>query len=113
MSAGGDTALLVVKRLSKNFGGLVALNELELPVELTQVRWLIGPNGSGKTIFFNMVTGSYPVSAGQVYFDGVDITTWSPQRLYRAGIARASQRSRLLTERTVFELFILGENTTA
>jgi ABC-type branched-subunit amino acid transport system ATPase component len=103
-------ALLAVKRLGKSFGGLMALNELNLSVERNQIMGLIGPNGSGKTTFFNVVTGIYPVSEGQVFFEGADITNWSPQRVYRAGIARTFQRSRLLTELTIFDNIILGDH---
>ncbi len=76
--------LLDARGLSKLFGGVVALDKLDLQVLPNRILGLIGPNGSGKTTFFNVITGIYPVSAGTVTFDDGDITNLSPQGVYRA-----------------------------
>lgn len=78
-------SLLSIKGLSKNFGGVRALDGLDLEVRRNRIMGLIGPNGSGKTTFFNVVTGIYPASAGSVVLEGEDITSFSPQRVYRRG----------------------------
>ena len=96
--------------LSKHFGGVMALSRLSLRVGRGQIQGLIGPNGSGKTTFFNVVTGIYPASSGRVLFQGRDITDLSPQAGYRAGIARTFQRSRLLLPLSVFDNIMLGNH---
>ncbi len=96
--------------LSKHFGGVMALSRLSIRVSRGQIQGLIGPNGSGKTTFFNVVTGIYPASSGRVLFQGRDITDLSPQAVYRAGIARTFQRSRLLLPLSVFDNIMLGNH---
>src|SRR5690606_28535293 len=83
--------LLSVRDVTKRFGGLVAIDRLSLELERNAVLGLIGPNGSGKTTFFNVLTGLYPVDGGALEFDGRDITGLSPQAVYRAGVARTFQ----------------------
>ena len=68
------TALLEARGLSKRFGGVLALDGLDLSVAPNEIIGLIGPNGSGKTTFFNVITGIYGADAGSVTFDGADIT---------------------------------------
>ena len=75
-----------------------------------EILGLIGPNGSGKTTFFNVVTGIYPASAGRVEFDGQDLTLLSPQQVYRAGIARTFQRSRLCLPLSIFDNIMVGNH---
>jgi branched-chain amino acid transport system ATP-binding protein len=87
--------LLEATGLTRRFGGVSALESLDLEVGPGEIIGLIGPNGSGKTTFFNVVTGVYPATAGRVTFGGAEITGLPPQRVYRAGIARTFQRSRL------------------
>ena len=89
------SALLEVHGLSKHFGGVLALDELDLTVAPNEILGLIGPNGSGKTTFFNVITGIYRADAGSVVFDGTDVTNASGQAVYRAGMSRTFQRSRL------------------
>lgn len=102
--------LLVAQSLAKRFGGLVALDGLDITVHGQDILGLIGPNGSGKTTFFNVVTGIYAASAGAVLFQGKDITHLSPQAIYRAGITRTFQRSRLCLELSIFDNIMIGNH---
>ena len=90
--------LLECTDLTMRFGGLVALNALEMHVDAGETVGLVGPNGSGKTTFFNVVTGIYRASAGRVVVDGRDITGASPQEVCRAGVTRTFQRSHRLRQ---------------
>jgi branched-chain amino acid transport system ATP-binding protein len=101
-------ALLACRGLTVRFGGLTALDGLDLHVNEGEVLGLIGPNGSGKTTFFNAVTGIYASAAGQVTFAGKPLTRASPQAVYRAGIARTFQRSRLCLTLSVFDNIMVG-----
>lgn len=100
--------LLNAKGLTMRFGGVTALNALDLAVHRDEVLGLIGPNGSGKTTFFNVVTGLYTATGGVVDFSGSDISKLPPQEIYRAGITRTFQRSRLCLPLTVFDNIVLG-----
>jgi branched-chain amino acid transport system ATP-binding protein len=102
--------LLRSTRLTRRFGGVVALDNLDLEVRHGEILGLIGPNGSGKTTCFNVVTGIYPASAGRVEFDGRDMTRLSPQQVYRAGIARTFQRSRLCLPLSIFDNLMVGNH---
>ena len=102
--------LLASDGLRKLFGGVVALDNLDLEVFPNQILGLIGPNGSGKTTFFNVVTGIYPASGGAVTFDGADITDNSTQAVYRAGISRTFQQSRLSLQLSVFDNIMIGNH---
>jgi branched-chain amino acid transport system ATP-binding protein len=104
------TALLEARGLTKNFGGVAALDHLDLAVAPNSILGLIGPNGSGKTTFFNVVTGIYGVDAGGVVFDGAEITRAAPRRIYRAGIARTFQRSRLSLPLSIFDNIMIGNH---
>jgi branched-chain amino acid transport system ATP-binding protein/sulfate-transporting ATPase len=107
---GAADGLLISRDLTKRFGGLVAVDSLDIAVRPQEILGLIGPNGSGKTTFFNVVTGIYPTSGGVVEFDGKDITDFSPQAVYRAGIARTFQRSRLSLSLSVFDNVMVGNH---
>jgi branched-chain amino acid transport system ATP-binding protein len=106
----GPGPLLRAQALSCRFGGLLALDQLDLEIASGAILGLIGPNGSGKTTFFNVVTGIYPASAGRVDFDGQDITGFAPQKVYRAGIARTFQRSRLCLPFSIFDNIMIGNH---
>ncbi len=101
-------SLLEVRGLTVRFGGVVALDGLELDVRPREILGLIGPNGSGKTTCFNVITGLLRPDAGRVVFAGDDITGRGPQEVYRRGIARTFQRSRLYLELSVFDNVALG-----
>ncbi|MDR1709941.1 MAG: ABC transporter ATP-binding protein [Candidatus Accumulibacter sp.] len=101
-------ALLRAEKLTMRFGGLVALDALDLDVKPGEILGLIGPNGSGKTTFFNVVTGLYAASGGKVSFEGSDISGKPPQEVYEAGITRTFQRSRLSLALSVFDNVAIG-----
>jgi branched-chain amino acid transport system ATP-binding protein len=104
------SALLEVQGLSKHFGGVLALDELNLTVAANEILGLIGPNGSGKTTFFNVITGIYRVDAGSVFFNGADVTNASGRAMYQAGMARTFQRSRLSLPLSIFDNIMIGNH---
>ena len=105
------TVLLAAQGLSKRFGGVVALDSLDLTLATNEILGLIGPNGSGKTTFFNVITGIYAADAGRVNFDGADITNLRSPAVYRAGISRTFQRSRLSLPLSIFDNVMIGNHT--
>lgn len=102
------STLLSCSGLTMRFGGLVALDALDFTVGKGETVGLVGPNGSGKTTFFNVVTGLYRASAGAVRFEAADLFARSPQQVGRAGIARTFQRSRLMLDQSVFDNIAMG-----
>jgi branched-chain amino acid transport system ATP-binding protein len=103
-------ALLACRGLTCRFGGVVALDGVDLSVDEGEIVGLIGPNGSGKTTLFNVVTGIYGADAGTVTFAGRDMTAATPQAVYRAGIARTFQRSRMCLPLSVFDNIMVGNH---
>lgn len=101
--------LLEARALTMRFGGVTALDALDLVVNEHEILGLLGPNGSGKTTFFNVVTGLYAASSGQVLLDGKELTRQSAQAVYRAGVTRTFQRSRLSLPLTVFDNVAIGQ----
>ena len=83
-----SNSLLSCDSLSMRFGGLVALDQLNLAVNAGEILGLIGPNGSGKTTFFNVITGIYQASEGRVDYQGHDLVRMDAQEIYRAGVTR-------------------------
>ena len=104
------TTLLEVRELTKKFGGVVALDRLDLAVARNEILGLIGPNGSGKTTFFNVVTGIYTADQGSIAFDGAAITLASAPDIYHAGISRTFQRSRLCLPLSIFDNIMIGNH---
>ena len=84
-------ALLEVKNITKKFGGLTAVRDLDLVVEQGEILGLIGPNGAGKTTAFNVISGYYKPTEGQVLFDGQNITGLRPDQVCKLGLARTFQ----------------------
>jgi branched-chain amino acid transport system ATP-binding protein len=103
-------ALLTCTKLTRRFGGVVALDGLDLGLDEGRVLGLIGPNGSGKTTFFNVLTGIFPATSGEVQFAGSSITGLRPGAVYRAGIARTFQRSRLCLPLSIFDNLMIGNH---
>ncbi len=101
-------ALLEVKNLGISFGGLRAVDSLDISIEKGQLYGLIGPNGAGKTTVFNMLTGVYKPTDGVIRLDGVDITGKSTIEINRAGIARTFQNIRLFKDLTVLDNVKVG-----
>ena len=97
------TALLTVTGLTKTFGHLTAVNDCSFTVSDGSITALIGPNGSGKTTVFNLITGYLPSDSGAVTFGGASITGADPGSLYRRGLSRTFQQARVFGELTVQE----------
>ena len=96
-------AVLSLDQLSLSFGGLRAISELDLQVDDREIVSLIGPNGAGKTTVFNVITGVYQPSSGDVRFDGQSVVGQPPHRIARLGIARTFQSLRLFLNMSVLE----------
>ena len=96
-------ALLQTEKLTKHFGGLAAVDKIDLSVEAGTIHALIGPNAAGKTTLFNLITRELPPTAGRVRFNGRDITSLSAHRLPHLGIGRSFQRNNLFPVLTVYE----------
>lgn len=100
--------LLECRTLTKRFGGLTAVNAVELKVGRQEIISLIGPNGAGKTTFFNCVTGFYTPEDGDVLFNGQSIKGARPDQIARRGIARTYQNIRLFNKLTALENILVG-----
>jgi len=100
--------LLEVRGLSKRFGGLVAINELDFDVNDGDILGIIGPNGAGKTTLFNLISGSLPKSSGQVLFSGDDITHLSADRVARKGLVRTFQETTHFSDYSVIDNVLIG-----
>jgi branched-chain amino acid transport system ATP-binding protein len=94
---------LETKGLTKQFGGLAAVSQLDMYVNEGEILGLIGPNGAGKTTVFNLITGVFPPSKGRVVFDGTEITHKKPHQVATMGIGRTFQLNPLLGDFTVLE----------
>jgi branched-chain amino acid transport system ATP-binding protein len=100
--------LLVADKIRKEFGGLVASNDVDFTVPRGSIVSLIGPNGAGKTTFFNMLTGVYRPTAGTIVFDGEDVTGKPPHAITQRGIGRTFQNIRLFGNMTARENVLVG-----
>lgn len=103
-----DGPLLEVKELSKRFGSVTAVNSCSFDVAEGSITALIGPNGSGKTTVFNLVTGYLPADQGTARFAGTDITGRDPGALYRRGLTRTFQQARVFAGLTVQENLVVA-----
>ena len=101
-------ALLEIKNVSKRFGGLKAVSEVSMAVEAGEIAFMVGPNGAGKTTLFNLITSVHQADAGQIIFDGRDITHSSPDEVAKLGIGRTFQIVKPLRNLTVLENAMLG-----
>lgn len=102
--------LLRASRITKRFGGLVALSDVTLAVKHGEIYGLIGPNGAGKTTFFNVLTGFYTPDSGQVEFEGKLLDVSAPHAVAAAGIARTFQNIRLFANMTALENVMVGRH---
>lgn len=103
-------SLLVLKDVTKIFGGLIAVNDLSFTVEEGSIVGLIGPNGAGKTTVFNCITGNYKPERGQIFFDRSSIMGLLPHRVVELGIARTFQSIRLFGKLSVLENALAGRH---
>ena len=102
------TDLLTAQAVRKEFGGLIAVNDVDFTIPTKSIVSLIGPNGAGKTTFFNMLTGVYKPTAGQIVFDDVDVTGKPPHAITERGIGRTFQNIRLFEQMTATENVLVG-----
>ncbi|GHO55659.1 ABC transporter ATP-binding protein [Ktedonobacter robiniae] len=104
-------ALLALKNVTKAFGGLTAVGDLDLFVRPGEIVSVIGPNGAGKTTVFNLITGIYRPTKGEITLDGTSIVGLNPDQVLVRGIARTFQNIRLFNNMTVLENVLVGQHT--
>jgi branched-chain amino acid transport system ATP-binding protein len=108
--SGIDNGLLHIEGVSKQFGGLQALQDVGMTIPRGVIYGLIGPNGAGKTTFFNVITGLYQADAGRFFLEGRPYSPRAPHEVARAGIARTFQNIRLFGEMTALENVMVGRH---
>jgi branched-chain amino acid transport system ATP-binding protein len=108
MTAAPDVPILEAIQVRKEFGGLVAVNDVDFVIPRRAIVSLIGPNGAGKTTFFNMLTGVYKPTRGLIVFEGNDVTGLPPHRVTQRGMARTFQNIRLFHNMTSLENVLVG-----
>lgn len=101
-------AILTASKTTKRFGGLVAVDELDLEIQENSIHSIIGPNGAGKTTFFNCVTGFYRPEAGEIILNSHSLVGLLPDQIVRLGIARTYQNIRLFPNLTAIENILVG-----
>jgi len=104
-------AILTTKRLTKQFGGLIAIDELDLSVKENSIHSVIGPNGAGKTTLFNCITGFYKPEFGEIHLEDHSLVGQLPDQIVRLGIARTYQNIRLFPALTAMENILVGFHT--
>ena len=102
--------LFEARKVTKMFGGLTAVSNVDFVIEEGMIAGLIGPNGAGKTTFFNGMTGIYPITSGEMTFKGKDITKLKPFQITALGIARTFQNIRLFANMSAIENVLVGEH---
>ena len=105
-----NKVVLQTDKLTKKFGGLIAVNNFDLKVNQGEISSLIGPNGAGKTTVFNVVTGIYKADGGKVLFKGEDLAGKKPHQIIKKGIARTFQNIRLFSNMTCLENVMAGQH---
>jgi branched-chain amino acid transport system ATP-binding protein len=108
--AGEDGAILAAHNVTKAFGGLVAVDDVDFEIPRRGIVSIIGPNGAGKTTFFNMLTGLYRPTTGVITFEGRNITATRPDRIMKRGIARTFQNIRLFSTMSALENVLVGQH---
>jgi branched-chain amino acid transport system ATP-binding protein len=109
-SAAALPAMLQVEKVTKRFGGLVALSEVSFSIRKNEIYGLIGPNGAGKTTLFNVLTGIYRQDEGAIRFEGNVLKNATPDRIARLGIARTFQNIRLFANLSALENVMIGRH---
>jgi branched-chain amino acid transport system ATP-binding protein len=102
-------SILSAMGVTKRFGGLVAVDRVDIEIEEKSVHAIIGPNGAGKTTFFNCLTGFYPIDEGKIIFQGRPLMGVPPDRITRRGISRTYQNIRLFANMTAIENILVGQ----
>ena len=102
--------ILKIDNVTMRFGGVVAVDALNIDVEKGRIEALIGPNGAGKTTAFNVITGVYAPTSGSVYFNDEKITGLTPDKITRKGIARTFQNIRLFKNLTVLDNILIANH---
>jgi len=105
-----EMTMIKTDGLSKHFGGLIAVSDFNVEIEKGELVGLIGPNGSGKTTIFNVITGLYKPTAGRIYFDGKTVTGLRPDKITALGIARTFQNIRLFSQLSVLDNVKVGHH---
>jgi branched-chain amino acid transport system ATP-binding protein len=108
-----DDCILQLQNVSKNFGGIVVLDDVSLNVANGARHALIGPNGAGKTTLFNLISGVFPIDSGTALFEGQNLSDVPSRKRIRLGIARSFQNIRLMPHLSVVENVMLGQHSTA
>jgi branched-chain amino acid transport system ATP-binding protein len=103
--------ILVASNVTKRFGGLVAVNNVDFVIPRSGIVSIIGPNGAGKTTFFNCITGFYQIDEGEIVFDGEPINGLEPFQITKRGIARTFQNIRLFSNMTAIENIMVGSES--
>ncbi|MBI2384924.1 MAG: ABC transporter ATP-binding protein [Elusimicrobia bacterium] len=103
--------LLEVKDLAQHFGGLKAVDQVNLTIHEGEIVSVIGPNGAGKTTFFNVLTGVYPGTRGEILFNGQELRGMSGHDIVAVGVARTFQNIRLFSHMTALENVMVGRHT--
>jgi branched-chain amino acid transport system ATP-binding protein len=106
-------SVLDVRRVSKRFGSLVAVQDVSLTVQEGELRAIIGPNGAGKTTFFNLISGFFQPTSGTIAFDGRDVTSMPAYQRVALGMARTFQITEIFPELSVFENVRIGAEVAA
>ncbi len=104
------TTILETQQLTKRFGGLIAVDHVDLVVNEGIIASVIGPNGAGKTTYFNCITGFYTPEEGQIFFNGRPIIGYTPDKIAALGVARTYQNIRLFSAMTALENVMVGRH---
>lgn len=99
---------LGVEKLSKRFGGLLAVQNVDFTIEKGKINAIIGPNGAGKSTFFNLISGVHQPTSGEIFFKGKEISKLPANKIAELGVARTFQTTHLFEKSTVFENVVVG-----
>lgn len=107
----GENIILETKSLTIFFGGLCAVDHVDIYVKRGEIVGLIGPNGSGKSTFFNLITGIYQPTEGEIFFENISIVGKKPHEITKLGIGRTFQNGRLFSDISVLDNILIGMHT--